>query len=117
LDIFKGVVEFKLLPFESAHLMEGQNVDSLHVSQVGGKPCNLGNVLTSIRKSRNEYEAYPDWYSVSRQSAGEIQDGANLHASKPAVKFWLPAFEIEQHEINVLQVRIRKPRPKSTVGI
>jgi hypothetical protein len=49
LNIVKGVVEFELLPFESSHLMEGQDVDSLHVSQVGGKPCNLGNVLGVVR--------------------------------------------------------------------
>ena len=41
LNIVKRVVEFEFLPFESSHLMEGQDIDSLHVSQISRKLRNL----------------------------------------------------------------------------
>ena len=97
--------------------MEGQDVDSLHVSQIGGKPRNLGNVLSIVCESRNEHEAYPYRYSASGQSPGKIQNWPNLHTRKLTMKFWIPAFEIEQDEVNVFQIRIGKAITQSTVGI
>ena len=44
LNIVKRVVEFKFLPFESAHLVKGQDVDSFHITQAGSESGKLGNV-------------------------------------------------------------------------
>ncbi len=69
LNIVKRVVEFKFRPFESPHLVEGQNVDSLYDSQVSRKSRNLGDVLRVVRESRNEHEAQPNRFSFARPTA------------------------------------------------
>src|SRR6266481_100066 len=117
LNIIKGVVELKLLPLESPHLMKGKNVDSLHVSQISCKPCNLGNVLNIVRKSGNEHKTQPNSFLASGQSPGKIQNWPNLHACDPAVKFRIPTLEIKQHEVNVLQIRIGKAFTQGAVGV
>src|SRR6185369_8264225 len=91
LNIVKRVVEFKFRPFEPPHLVEGQNVDSLHDSQVSRKSRNFGDILRGVRESRNEHEAYPNLFPSVGQPPRKIQNWPNLHTRNPAVEFWLPA--------------------------
>ena len=48
LNAVERIVELQLLPFEAAHLMEGQDLDSFHVTQAGGEFRNLDNVFGLI---------------------------------------------------------------------
>src|SRR5580765_8397349 len=85
LNIVKRVVEFKFCPFESPHLVEGQNVDSLHDSQVSRKARNLVDVLRVVRESGDEHEAHPNLFPSVSQPPGKIQNWPNLHTRNPAV--------------------------------
>jgi hypothetical protein len=54
LNIVECVAKVKFLPFVSAHLMKGQNIDSFYVSQAGGEFRNLRDFVIVIRKSGDQ---------------------------------------------------------------
>src|SRR5271169_5430008 len=91
LDVSELVIELELVPLEPTHLMEGQHVDSFHVTQTGGESCYPGNVLCTVGQAWHRHEAHPNRSLKSSEAAREIEDRTNLHAGHPAVEFRVPA--------------------------
>src|SRR2546423_1797328 len=104
LNVVERVVEFEFLPFESAHLMKGQDIDSIHVTQAATEFRNLGNVSSIVCKPGHQHEAQPNRPLASGQTTCEIQDWANLHPGNLAVAFRIPALNIQQHQVDALNL-------------
>ena len=49
--------KLQLLPLESTHLMEGQNIDSFDIPEAGNEVRDPGHVLGIVSVSRHQYEA------------------------------------------------------------
>src|SRR5258705_12677149 len=57
LNIVERVVEFKFLPFESAHLVKVQDVDSFHITQARSESGKLRNVSGIVLPSWHKHVA------------------------------------------------------------
>ena len=59
LNLAELVVEMKIFPFISAHLVKRQHVDPFTVAQAGNKVRHSHDVLCAIRPTGNEYISQP----------------------------------------------------------
>src|SRR5215468_2266427 len=77
-DLIENIVELQLFPFESSHLMEGEYIDSLNVSQACSEPCHAFDVVRVVSVAWNQHKANPDWLLASCKPAGKLKHGPNL---------------------------------------
>src|SRR6266550_4795112 len=117
LNVVERVVEFEFLPFESAHLMKGQDIDSIHVPQAATESRNLGNISSIVCQPRHQHEAQPNRPLASGQTTCEIQDWANLHPGNLAVAFRIPALNIQQHQVDALQLCVGEAGSEAAVSV
>ena len=66
LNVVERIAKFKLFPLESAHLVEGENIDSFYIAETGGEFRNIRNVLGVIGQTGNQDKANPDRFLYGR---------------------------------------------------
>ena len=66
LNVVERIAEFKFFPLESAHLVEGENIDSFYIAETGGEFRNIRNVLGVICQAGNQDKANPDRFLSGR---------------------------------------------------
>ena len=57
--VLERIADAERVPFEAAHLMEGQHLDALHDAELRRELRNLRDVGRIIREPRDQHEAHP----------------------------------------------------------
>src|SRR5262249_52878578 len=60
LGMLECIANPERFPLETAHLVEGEHLDTLHVAELRRKGGDRGNVTRVIGESGNQHEADPD---------------------------------------------------------
>ena len=111
LSVLKRVVESKGPPLEAAHLMKGQHLDALDVSQARGEPGDLRDVLLSsvkpgTRTKRTQIGLRGPPGGGRSRASGQYPFRSGGDACPT------PRLDTEQHQVDLFQFLVRRRSPR-----
>src|SRR5258705_1489628 len=90
LGLFELVIDPEFLPFKAAHLMKGQHLDALDITQVGKELRDVGEASTVIGQARHKDEADPNGSLACGQTPRKSERWLNVLSRQVAVLFRTP---------------------------